>query len=214
MTTGAERLELADWPGAAQFRFFKTFERPHFAITARIDVSRMMALKAQGLSPFRAALWAIGAGLHAVPALRTRFRGDEVTRYARLRLSPTIALTDGTFGYTYLDWQPDFARFDADAARRIAAVREGSALNPNDGAAVQDVAYLSCVPWLDYTALDNAMPDAADCIPRVGWGRIVPKGSGFDMAMTLQVHHALVDGRAVAETFAATQSAFDTLTRD
>ena len=76
---------------------------------------------------------------------------------------------------------------------------------------MQDVAYLSCLPWLDYTSLDNALPSANDCIPRVSWGKIVPKGDGFDMAMTLQVHHALVDGLQVGQFFEATQTAINTL---
>jgi chloramphenicol O-acetyltransferase type A len=64
---------------------------------------------------------------------------------------------------------------------------------------------------MDYTALDNALPHAADCIPRVSWGRIMPREEGHDMAMTLQVHHALVHGAHVGAFFSATQAAFDGL---
>ena len=205
-------IDLATWSRAEQFRFFRGFERPHFAITARVDATRLMQAKADaGLSVFRTCLWAVGAGLNAVPEARMRFRGDDVTLYDRFDLSPTIALPSGDFAYTYIPWQSDRAAFDTEAARRIAALRDGAPLSPNDGADKQDVAYLSCVPWLDYTALGNAMPDARDCIPRVGWGRIVPTATGHDMAMTVEVHHALMDGRHAAQVFAATQEALDTL---
>jgi len=203
------RLDLETWPLAEQFKFFRTYERPHFATTARVDVSR---LKALGLPVFRTCLWAIGAGLHAVPELRTRFLGDEVTRYDRIALSPTIAIEGGDFRYTYLDWDPDRRAFDAHAADKIAEVRAGQPLNANTGE-VQAVGYLSCLPWLDYTSLDNALPDAQDCIPRVSWGKIMPKDAGFDVAMTLQVHHALVHGVHVGAYFEAVQAAFDGLER-
>lgn len=199
------------WSRAEQFRFFRTYERPHYAITARIDVSRLMrARKSRGLSPFRTIIHAIGAGLHAVPELRMRFKGGTVTLYDHLLLSPTIPLETGDFSYTYLAWFKDRAAFDAHAKERIDEVRAGQPLNANDGT-IQDVAYLSCLPWLDYTALDNALPHADDCIPRVSWGKIVPNGDGHDMAMTLQVHHALVDGRQAGDFFQATARALDSL---
>ena len=203
-------VDLATWDRAAQYHWFRGYERPHYAITTRIDASHLMRCKRPGFSVFRACLWAIGAGLHAVPALRMRFdRSGTVTLFDRLDLSPTIALESGDFRYTYIGWQPDAAAFDAEAAEKIAAVRQGQPLGANDTR--QDVAYLSCVPWMDYTSLDNALPGADDCIPRVGWGKIVPKAGGHDMALTLQVHHALVDGRDCATCFAAVQTALDAL---
>ena len=207
----ARLVDLETWPRAQQFHFFRTFERPHYAITVRIDVTQLMAQrKAKNISPFRHAIYAIGSGLHVVPELCMRFRDDVVTQYQRLQLSPTIPLDNGDFRYTYLQFDPDRADFDAHTKTKIEEVRAGVPLNANDGS-VQDVAYLSCLPWLDYSSLDNALPHAADCIPRVSWGKIVPKGDGFDMAMTIQVHHALVDGRQVGQFFEATQDAIHTV---
>lgn len=194
-------VNLTTWRGADQFRFFRTYERPHYAVTSRVDVTALMRAKDR-LPVFRTCLWAIGGALHAVPELRMRFRGDAVTLYDTIDLSPTIATGDGDFRYTYIPWQPDRAVFDEDAARLIAEVRAGQPLNANSGE-LDAVAYLSCMPWLDYTSLDNALPHADDCIPRVSWGKIVPKGDGFDMAVTLQVHHALVHGYHVSQFFDA-----------
>lgn len=200
-------VDLTKWSRAGQFRLFRTYDRPHYAITVRMDVTALMvARKAQGLSPFRTIIHSVGAGLHKVPELRMRFRKEKVTLYDRLLLSPAIPLENGDFRYTYLAWLPDRADFDSHAKERIDAVRAGQPLNANDGS-VEDVAYLSCLPWLDYTSLDNALPGPDDCIPRVSWGKIVPTDKGHDMAMTLQVHHALVDGRQVSQFFDATANA-------
>ena len=206
MSTG-QRVNLATWPRAAQFQLFRTYDRPHYAVTVRMPVTAMMAeRKAAGLSPFRHTIWAVGKGLHAVPELCMRFKGDTVTKYKRLLLSPTVPLANGDFRYTYLAWNPDRARFDDHAADKIADVREGAPLNANDGT-IEDVAYLSCLPWLDYTSLDNALPGPDDCIPRVTWGKIVEKNNDFEMPMTIQVHHALVDGLQVGQFFEATEAA-------
>ncbi len=205
-------VDLGAWARADQFRFFRGYERPHYAITARVDVSRLKGgARREGMSPFRACLWAIGCGVHAVPELRMRFRGETVTEYERVELSSTVAMADGTFNYVYLPSEPEFAAFDGEAARRIGAVRAGAPLQANDGSR-DDLAYLSCLPWLDYTALDNALPHAADCIPRVSWGRFVEGAGGrWSCAMTIQVHHALVDGRQVGAYFAGVQAALDAI---
>lgn len=202
--TGHE-IDLSTWPRANQFRFFRNHQRPQFAMTARVDVTRLMVAKAGGQSVYRASVHAIGAGLHAVPELLTRFRGNTVTRFDRIDLSLTVPLADGNFRYACVAWQPDRAAFIAAVA--ALAIPAGSGLDADPSRL--DVAYLSCVPWLDYTALTNAMADADDCVPRVGWGRIVPDGARFTMAMTLEVHHGLVDGRQVAAFFAAVQAAAD-----
>ena len=98
------------------------------------------------------------------------------------------------------------ATFDAQAKTLIDDVARGGALKANNGER-DDLAYLSCMPWLDYTAINNALPGPDDCIPRVSWGKIVAKDGRWDMAMTLEVHHALVDGAQVGAFFDAVQAA-------
>jgi len=203
-------VDLGAWARADQFRFFRGFQRPHYAITARVDVTRLKEGRREGLSPFRASVWAIGSGVHAVPELRMRFRGEVVTEYDRVELSMAVPLPDGNFNYAYVPWEPGFDAFDRVCRERIEAVRAGVPLAANDGSR-DDLAYLSCLPWLDYTSLDNALPHAADCIPRVSWGKFTDAGGRWSCAMTIQVHHALVDGRQVGEFFAGVQAALDGL---
>lgn len=199
-------VDLATWPRAAQFRFFRTYDRPHYAVTSRLDVTAVMARKATGLSPYRACLHAIGVGIHAVPELCMRFRGENVVRHDMITLSMTVPTQAGSFGYAYVPFVANFTSFDLQAKALIDRTAAGADLAPNDGER-DDLAYLSCMPWLDYTAINNALPGPQDCIPRVTWGRIVDHGGRFDMAMTLEVHHALVDGAQVGAYFAAVQDA-------
>ena len=201
-------VDLDSWPRAAQFRFFRSFEKPHYAVTSRLDVTRLMARKADGLSPYRACLYAIGTGLHAVPELCMRFRGDQVVRHDTVALSMTVPTDAGSFSYAYVPYDPDFIAFDAQAKTLIGAAARGGDLAANTGVR-DDVAYLSCMPWLDYTAINNALPGPDDCIPRVSWGKFVDHGTRWDMAMTLEVHHALVDGAQVGAYFNAVQATLD-----
>ena len=209
----AERsIDLATWPRAGAFRLFRDYQRPHFALTTRLDVTHLMGRKAQGVSPFRACLHALAAGFHAVPELRTRFRGaNTVVEHDRLTLSPTIALPDGSFGFGYIDYQEDWPAFDAAAKAEIAAVRAGAPRVPNTGAR-DDLLYLSCLPWVDFTGLTNAMPDAQDCIPRLSWGKFVTGENGhITCAFTAEVHHAIADGAHLAQAVEAIQDTLNSL---
>jgi chloramphenicol O-acetyltransferase type A len=207
----ARIVDLATWPRADQFRFFRGYERPHYATTARVDVTHLLSRKTAGVSPYRGSLFAIGTGIHAVPELCMRFRGEEVTQFDGIALSMTVPTVNGSFRYAYVPYDPDFAVFDTEAARLIEEAAAGGTLNANTEARA-DVAYLSCMPWLDYSAINNALPNAMDCIPRVSWGKFVQGPEGrWSMAMTIEVHHALVDGQQVGQFFQAVQQSADSL---
>lgn len=206
-----QAVDLATWDRAAAFRLFRSYDRPHWALTTRVDVTRVMAARARGVSPFRACMRAVGAGINAVPALRMRLAGDGVTLFDRIDLSMTVPKDDGSFAYGYVAWDPDPVRFDAACSAAVTAAQAGE-IAPNTGART-DLAYLTCLPWLDFTHLDNALPGPEDCIPRIAWGRFVqdPGSDRWTMALSVQVHHALVDGRHVADAVSAVQAALDTL---
>ncbi|WP_305970588.1 MULTISPECIES: chloramphenicol acetyltransferase [unclassified Mameliella] len=202
-------VDLDTWPRTAQFKWFRGFKKPHYAVTVRMDATHLMKQrKPAGHSLFRASLHAIGCGLHGVPELNMRFRGDSVVRHDRVMLSTPVPRPDGGFNFSYVPFDPDFARFDAGAKAAIEEARNRATLAGN-AEGMDGVAYMSCLPWLDFTALDNAMPHADDCIPRVAWGKIVPEGNGWRMAMGIQVHHALVDGEHLGGFFEGVQTALD-----
>lgn len=210
-TMTPEAIDLSSWDRAEHFHFFRAYARPHYAVTCRLDASHLMARRhADRISPFRACLHAMGAGLNASAALRTRFRGDEVVRHDRIGLSITVPREREGFAYAYLPWQPDFAAFDRDAAGRMEAAAKETGLKTSDVSG-DGVAYLSCLPWMDFTALDHAVPDADDCIPRVSWGKIVEEDGRHRVAVNIQVHHALVHGADLGQFYQETQTALNAL---
>jgi chloramphenicol O-acetyltransferase type A len=202
------QIDLETWPRAELYRHFRSYAKPHFAVTSRVDVSALMRAKAaRGISVYRACLYAVSRGLHAHPALLTRFRGDAVMQYETCSLSMTVATPEGGFNYAYVDCAPDWEDFDRDAADAIAEARARTCLSPDAGN--DCVAYLTSLPWMDFTAFDNALVSKDDCIPRVAWGRITPEGNRHRMALSIEVHHALIDGAHLGAFFEAVQEAFD-----
>ena len=61
-----------------------------------------------------------------------------------------------------------------------------------------DLIYISCLPWLDMTAITNEhdMSDAVrdDSIPRIAWGRIKTEGEKKHLNISVEVNHRFIDG--------------------
>lgn len=207
----ATPIPLETWPRRDVVALFRRFQKPQYAVTARVEVTNILIRRADdsSFSSYLACVHAVGAALHAVPELRQRIRGDQVVIHDRITLSPTLQFTDGQLGFTYLVWQPDAEDFAAKArlciAETLAAGRLQPGIDGDDG-----VAFLSCQPWLDFTSFDNPVLNSDDSIPRVCWGRYTPDGTGrWTMPVSLQVHHGLLDGVHIAQFFRALQEAAD-----
>ena len=171
-------------------------------------MTKLMARKAS-VSPYRACLYAIGAGVHAVPALLMRFQDEKIVQHDMSWLAPTVPKKDGGFNYADIPYHADFATFEAEAIRIIDAAAVSDDLGETEDPFAA-VTFLSCLPWMDYTSINNALRDKDDCTPRVSWGKIVDESGRSRMSMTLEVHHALVDGADVGAYFEKVQNVLDT----
>ena len=120
----------------------------------------------EGRQLFLAVLYAAVRAANAVPELRRRIRGDRVVEYDRCPSSHTVALPDGTYCYCRLEADRPFGEFLPYAAAEQARVKEAPSLE--DG---ESLFFVSCVPWLSYTALTQPTPTPADSNPRITWGR-------------------------------------------
>ncbi|PHP68468.1 chloramphenicol acetyltransferase [Zhengella mangrovi] len=208
----ARPIDTATWPRAGQFAHFRAYAQPHFSITAPLDVSRLVRrLKPEGVSVFNACVYAITEGGNAVPELRTRFSGDRVYEHEAVGASFTVPLQAGGFAFCEVGRNRDFERFDRTCSQAIEAARQQQGLT--DTTADQDAwLFLSCLPWLSFSAMTHALRGPEDCVPRIAWGRYHEDAAGrLVVPVSIQVHHALVDGEHVGAFFAAAQVALDGL---
>ncbi len=207
----ATAINIANWPRSETLALFRRFQKPQYAVTARVDVTKILIRRADDemFSSYLACVHAIGAALHAVPELGMRIRGDQVVQHDSIVLSPTVQFSDGRLGFTYLDWHPDADTFSTKSRLVIADTLAGGTVKPGvDGD--DGVAFLSCQPWLDFTSFDNPVLNSDDSIPRICWGKYTPEVTGrWTMAVALQVHHGLLDGVHVAQFFREMQRAAD-----
>ena len=187
-------------PRREQFQLFSGYTFPYAGVTVQLDVTALeLRLRAEHKPIFLTMLYVIHRAVNRVPELRRRIRGDQVVEYDRCPSSHTVALPDGTYCYCSLEVDRPFREFLPYAAAEQERVKAAPTLE--DGEDGESLFFVSCVPWLSYTALTQPTPTPADSNPRITWGRWHRQGGRTLLPMTLLANHALVDGIHIARFY-------------
>lgn len=192
------KLDLDAWPRKAHFDFFKGFDEPFFGVCVDVDCTQTYArCQHEEVSFFLCYLHSALAAANAVEPFRLRIEDGAVYVHDRVHASPTIARPNGTFGYAYIEYRPDWAPFEAAAQQEIARVRASDELDP--AMAGENVLHISSLPWLDFNAVSHARHfKGEDSSPKICFGKVTETASGRQsMPVSVHAHHALVDGRHV-----------------
>jgi len=193
------KLDLDNWPRKPHFEFFKQFEEPYFGVTINIDLTLALEhAKAAGVSLFIYYLYQSLGAANMVEPFRYRIENDEVMVYDEVHASATINRANGTFGFSYIDYDQSFERFLTGAEEEIERVQNTTDLMPSKSG--QNIIQYSALPWINFTSLSHArMFSYADSAPKISFGRITDIDGQKIMAVSIHVHHALMDGLHVGQ---------------
>ena len=184
------------------FEFFNAMDQPHFSLTANVDISTLLPyLKEQGISFTPAIVYLITRTGNEIPAFRWRIRGEAVVEHAYAHPSFTV-LTEvsDVFSFCYVEYAPDAMDFVSRAKAAIQRMQVEPEME--DDPDRDDYFFLSSIPWVSFTNIQHAMHySPADSVPRITWGRYFRQGDQVLMPLSVQAHHAVVDGQDVGRYF-------------
>ncbi len=185
-------IRLEDYPRRKHYEHFLHMANPYVGITVEVGVGALAAAcKRRGLSFYTAFMHAAALAADAVPAFRQRVCAEGIAEYDSCPTSHIELLGDGTYCYCTLRHHLPAEAFFREAEARRAAARERASIE--DGDDVESLYFITCVPWLRYTAL--LQPTDGDSNPRISWGKYTPDGQGgLTMPVSVLAHHSLVDG--------------------
>lgn len=197
-----KRIDMDSWERREIYRFFSPLSDPFYAVSFRLDVTGLYDYcKSRELSFFLAMVYLVTQAVNDTEAFLYTLDGGEVCMLERREPS----FTDRRAGEKYfhivtMSCRGTLAQFCAEAAERSRAQRVFIA----PAAEGKHLLYLSCLPWLDLTALTNERdPDRDDAIPRIAWGRFTVDANGRrTLGMSVEVNHRFVDGADIG-AFAA-----------
>ena len=203
-------LDLEHYPRKAHFDYFRTMAFPYVGLTAPVDITGLLAAVQRRQHPlFLTLCYGVTRGANQIPELRQRIAGDRIVQYDWCRSSHTEALPDGTYCYCTLDSRPDYPDFLTAARAAQARARANPTLE--DGAESEELFFVSCLPRVSYTGLVQPVPSPADSNPRITWGKYQRRKGKIELPLSILCHHALVDGRQLAQFYDAVQAELNRL---
>lgn len=195
-------LDLESWSRKQHFHFFKNYDLPFFNICAEVEVSDLLSyVKTHNLSFFITSLFLSLKAANSIPEFRYRIQGDRVIVHDVIHAGSTVLNADQTFSFCYFNYDGNFQTFNKMASTSLKRYQEGyksfEAEEHRD-----DLIHYSIIPWVSFTSFAHARRSrSGDSIPKIVFGKYYKDAETTKMPVSVEVHHALMDGIHVGMFF-------------
>ena len=200
-------IDTETWSRRDLFRLFKEYDAPSFNICAEVDATSLLDFaRTRRLSFFVAYHFLSTKVANEVEPFRYRLRGERVLVHERVDAGAVMLLADESFTFVYFDFTEDFAAFHERAAATVERARtEPPGLDAR--AERDDLIYHSVIPWVSFTSISHARDSRQRSgIPKVAFGKSRDAGGRALMPVSVEAHHALMDGLHAGRYFERLQS--------
>jgi chloramphenicol O-acetyltransferase type A len=187
-------IDLETWPRREHFQWFSAYGYPHFSLCANIDLTAFYPfIKQHGISFNVAFVYLIARAANAVREFRLRIREGQIVEHEVVHPATTIMTGEDLFSFCTFEYAHDFGLFASKAEERIALVKAHRALGEQPGR--DELLYMTAIPWVSFTGFMHPIDlNPADSVPRFAWGKFFEEGDRIKMPLSVQGHHALMDG--------------------
>lgn len=193
-------LDMEGYNRIKHFEYFSSLAYPYVGITVNVTITDFInTVKERKLPFFLSFCYCISKAANAVPEFRQRIMSGKIVEYDNCRTSHTVALEDETYCYCTLDsTMPfnDYIPYAVKAQEKAKVLR-----SVEDNQDVNEMIFISTLPWISYTSMIQPVPIPADSNPRITWGKYFRENSETVMPVTVLCHHALVDGMHIARFY-------------
>lgn len=188
------KINIQTWNRKEHFLFFKQMEEPFFGITTTIDCTKgYEEAKKLGVSFFVYYLHKTLVAVHAVENFRYRIDNDEVVLYETICASATVMRADKTFGFSYMEFADNIHEFADIVATEIDRIQHTTGIFTREYP--ENIIHFSALPWVDFTSISHARSFTwPDSCPKISFGKMTDQNGKKTMALSVHVHHGLVDG--------------------
>ena len=200
-----KKVDIDAWERKMVYKNFIAYTHPTFSLSAFVDVTDLVGYcKGNGKSFFACFLYVLSRALNNVDAFRLRIQDGEVFLYDRIHPNYIVMKDDQTIATCRTEMREDFNAFYDKARKDIETVKRAGEDEPFNKSNENNVFYISCLPWLDFHSVSNPYDftnHEQTSIPRITWGKYIEKDNRLQMLVDISVHHALMDGKMVADAF-------------
>ena len=196
------KVDLGTWRRRRHFELFNSFNHPHFNMCANLELTAFhQQVRNSGVSFTVAFVYVLARAANAIPEFRLRIRSGKVVEHDIVSPAVTILVDDDLFSFCTIPYCESFTEFADKATAMMAHVKEHPTLENDPGR--DDLLFMTALPWVSFTSFTHPMQlHPADSIPRFAWGRFFQEGQGLKIPLSVQGHHALMDGIHIGKFYA------------
>ena len=205
-----KKIDIETWYRKEHFDFYTTFTQPSFNICAIVDITKTLNYcQEHQLSFFIYSLFLLGYTANQIEPFRLRINNDEVYLHDEVEISCTVLNSDESFSFGEFGPSKDFDLFYQHAVQQLAKIKQGYKTLKSTNNSGNEI-FCSVLPWLHFTSFSHAQKlSEHDSIPRIVMGKYKTLHNEIAMPVSVEVHHALVDGLHVGQYFEKLQYNFN-----
>lgn len=198
-------LDIEGWKRKEHYRYFRELDYPHFSICGNVDITEFLQfIKDKGDSFFPAFLYFAVKAANDIEEFRYRIRGDKVVVHEKVSPSFTVMTVEGVFSFCTAAFDDEYKEFYQGASREMGKAKETVSVEDEPGR--DDLLYITSIPWVSFTNITHPVHmSPVDSIPRISWGKYFEENGRVKLPLSVQAHHALVDGAHVGQYFMGLQ---------
>lgn len=203
-------IDIENWHRKEIYHFFSAFDEPFFGVTVHVNLQGAIEKANKKSIPlFGYYLHKLMMAVNEIDAFKLRILDGQVVKYEVIHASATLPRTDGSFGFSFIEYDQDVHQFiknmDAESQR---ISRSHQLFSERNGI---DCIHVSALPWLKFTALSHARDyKSSDSAPKISFGRIFEENDQIWMPCSIHLHHGLGDGADVGKLIDKFQQYLDT----
>jgi chloramphenicol O-acetyltransferase type A len=191
----AKYLDVTTWARKDLFEFFIGFDKPYFNICTNVDVTSLLeSLRLRPDSSVTLAYHYFALRVaNEIEPFKYRLREGKVLVHDVIHGGTTVLQQNESFTFAYFNFDENFEKFMLEAQRSVDIVKKGeSAFDPR---AADDAIHFTALPWVAFTSFSHARNwKTEDSVPKIAFGKFINKSDRVLLPISVEVHHALVDG--------------------
>lgn len=206
-------IDIENWKRKDHYNYFKQLDYPHFNICGNVDITNFYKyVKGNNIPFFISVLYTSTKTANSIKEFKYRIRGNNVIEHETVNPSFTVMTEGEVFSFCTSNFVDDFTMFKYNTLNQIEKVKNNISIEDEPGR--DDLLYITSIPWISFTNITHPIQmKPVDSIPRISWGKYFEEGGKIKLPLSVQAHHALVDGIHVGQFFNSFQEILDNPTK-
>ena len=169
---------------------------PHFNITVEVELTNFLPfLTKENLKFTPTIVFAIAKAANTIKEFKWRIQDEQIIEHPFVHPSYTVHTeASSVFSFCTVPFQNNLFQFLEAAQKTEKAMQQNPSFEDEPGR--DDYLFISSIPWFSFTAIQHAMHyHPCDSVPRFTFGKYFKSGNIIKMPLSIQAHHALVNGK-------------------